>query len=146
MVNRIYNIKEIDTIKNSEGQTNQAPFLYKGFNSRRIKNKFKEYDVDLVKQDLLNHFNIKRGEKLENPAFGTSIWNILYEPMTNENIQLIKEDVELVLNRDPRISVLAIKVDSLETGVRVEADLLYKNVNLREKIAFDFDNKNIPQK
>ena len=65
MANRIYNIKEVSTVKNSQGQTNSVPFLYKGFNSRRPKTKFKEYDVDLVKQDLLNHFNIRRGEKLK---------------------------------------------------------------------------------
>lgn len=146
MANRIYNIKQVDTIKNSEGQSNVGPFLYKGFNSRRIKSKFKEYDVDLVKQDLLNHFNIKRGEKLENPSFGTSIWNLLYEPMNDDNLRLIRADVEAVLNRDPRISINNIKVDPLENGVRVEADLVYKSINLREKIAFDFDNKQLPQK
>ena len=33
----------------------------------------KIYDIELVKQDLLNHFNIIKGEKLENPDFGTNI-------------------------------------------------------------------------
>jgi phage baseplate assembly protein W len=145
MANRIYNIKEVSTVKNSQGQTNSVPFLYKGFNSRRPKTKFKEYDVDLVKQDLLNHFNIRRGEKLENPSFGTSIWDMLYEPMNDENIQAVRDDVEIVLNRDPRIQILEIKVDAVENGIRVEADLLYKNINLREKIAFDFENKRIPK-
>lgn len=145
MANRIYNIKEVSTIKTSSGQNVTSPFLYKGFNSRRPKTKFKEYDVDLVKQDLLNHFNIRRGEKLENPSFGTGIWDMLYEPMNDENIARIREDVEIVLNRDPRIQIVEIKVDAVENGIRVEADLLYRGINLREKIAFDFENKRIPK-
>ena len=30
-------------------------------------------DIDLIKRDLTNHFSIKRGEKLENPNFGTMV-------------------------------------------------------------------------
>ena len=31
------------------------------------------YDLALIKQDLLNHFHIRQGEKLHNPKFGTII-------------------------------------------------------------------------
>ena len=43
---------------------------------------FKLYDIQLVKQDIINHFHIRQGELLSNPSFGTIIWDILYEPLT----------------------------------------------------------------
>jgi phage baseplate assembly protein W len=146
MANKIYNVKKAETIKSSIGQSNTGLFLYKGFNSRRQKDKFKEYDVDLVKQDLLNHFNIKRGEKLENPSFGTGIWALLYEPMNDETVNRIKADVEEVVNRDPRVQPLNIQVNVVDQGVRIELDLFYVNTNVREKMAVNFDNSQRPQR
>ena len=35
--------------------------------------KFRLTDAELIKRDLLNHFAIRKGEKLENPNFGTII-------------------------------------------------------------------------
>ena len=48
---------------------------YKGFSTNNRSKKFRVTDFELVKQDLINHFNIRKGEKLMNPNFGTIIWN-----------------------------------------------------------------------
>ena len=47
------------------------------------------YDLALIKQDLINHFHIRKGEKLENPEFGTIIWEMLFEPLTEQSKQMI---------------------------------------------------------
>ena len=57
---------------------------YRGFTTINVAKKFRLVDFDLVKQDLINHFNIKKGEKLMQPNFGSIIWNCLYEPLTPE--------------------------------------------------------------
>ena len=46
----------------------QKTQVFSGFSTqgREFKDP-KLYDIELVKQDLLNHFNIRKGEKLENP-------------------------------------------------------------------------------
>ena len=51
------------------------------------------FDIELIKRDLLNHFSIKRGEKLENPNFGTTIPWLLFEPF-NETIEKAIEEVK----------------------------------------------------
>src|SRR6056297_3288070 len=59
------------------------------------------YDIALIKQDLLNHFNIKKGEKLSDPTFGTIIWSAIYEPLTEPVKQAIVDDVTEIVNYDP---------------------------------------------
>ena len=51
---------------------------YRGISTVNNDNqKFGLYDVGLIKQDLINHFHISQGEKLENPTFGTIIWDVI---------------------------------------------------------------------
>jgi phage baseplate assembly protein W len=142
MANRLYNQKTVAVNKASIGNANIGSFTYKGFSSKESKSNFKLYDIDLVKQDLINHFHIKKGEKLENPNFGTVIWDLLFEPMTEEVRTLIAKDVEEIINFDPRIAVQAVNVDSTDQGIQITAELLYLPFNVSERMTFDFDRSN----
>ncbi len=117
-------------------------FTYKGFNSQETKNKFKTYDIDLVKQDIVNHFYIRKGEKLMNPDFGTAIWDLLFEPFTEEVKRLITEDVEQIINYDPRIAINSVSIDATDMGIRIEAAITYLPFNINERMVFDFDKEN----
>jgi phage baseplate assembly protein W len=142
MANRLYNQKTVAVNKASIGNANIGSFTYKGFSSKENKSNFKLYDIDLVKQDLINHFHIKKGEKLENPNFGTIIWDLLFEPMTEEVRTLIAKDVEEIINYDPRIVVQTVNVDSTDQGIQISAELLYLPFNVSERMIFDFDRNN----
>lgn len=144
MANRIYNVKIVEGEKASVGNINLTSFTYKGFNSRNLDSKFKQYDIDLIKQDLLNHFNIRKGEKLQNPEFGTIIWSMLFEPMNDENLRLIARDVEEIINRDPRTEAENVTVEGTEYGVRISATLRYIPLDYTEQLAIDFDKQNSP--
>ena len=63
--------------------------LYKGFSTINRNKKFRATDVELVKQDLINHFSVRKGEKLMQPNFGTIIWDMLFEPLDEKNKSLI---------------------------------------------------------
>lgn len=139
---KLYNQKTVAsksaTVVSNEG----AAFTYKGFNSQETKNHFKMYDIDLVKQDIINHFYIRKGEKLMNPDFGTVIWDLLFEPFTEEVKRLITEDVEQIINYDPRISINSVTIDSTDMGIRIEADIRYLPFNINERMVFNFDKEN----
>jgi len=141
---KLYNQKTVATNKASIGNTQVGSYTYKGFNSRNFKSGFKQYDVDLVKQDLLNHFHIKQGQKLQNPEFGTIIWDMLFEPMSEENKRLITKDVETIINADPRTRVNAVTIDATEHGIRIEVEMVYLPFNVVDRLALDFDSRNIP--
>jgi phage baseplate assembly protein W len=139
---KLYNQKTVAVNKASVGSAGSNTFAYKGFNSSESKKNYKLYDADLVKQDLINHFYIRKGEKLENPEFGTVIWDILFEPFTEEVKNIISKDVETIINYDPRIQVNEIQIDSTDQGIRIQADITYIPFNINERMTFNFDKNN----
>lgn len=100
------------------------------------------YDIALVKQDIINHFHIRQGEKLENPEFGTIIWDILYEPMTDDLKQAVVDNVTQIINYDPRVRVDSIVVSTAENGIIVECQITYLTYNISEKMRMLFDENN----
>lgn len=140
-MSRIYNKKSVASLTASVTDSN-ASFTYKGFSSKESKNTFKLHDIDLVKQDIMNHFYIRKGEKLMNPDFGTVIWDLLFEPFTEEVKKLNTDDVEAIINYDPRIAINSVSIDSTDMGIRIQADITYLPFNINEKMMFDFDKEN----
>ncbi len=138
---KLYNQQSVATNKATTAQTSSS-VRYKGFSSNETKNNFKLYDIELVKRDLMNHFYIRKGEKLENPNFGTIIWDMLFENFTSEVRRLITEDVEQIINYDPRVKVNALTIDSTDQGIRIQADVVYLPFNINERMTFDFDKTN----
>jgi len=141
MANRLYNQKTVAVNKASVGDRGGS-FAYKGFSSSESSKNFKLYDIDLVKQDLINHFYIRKGEKLENPEFGTVIWDMIFEQFTEDVKTAIAKDVEDILNYDPRIAVSEVQIDSTDQGIRIQADIVYVPFNINERMTFDFDKNN----
>jgi phage baseplate assembly protein W len=138
---KLYNQQSVATNRATTAQTSSS-FRYKGFSSNETKNNFKLYDIELVKRDLMNHFYIRKGEKLENPNFGTIIWDMLFENFTAEVRRLITEDVEQIINYDPRVKVNTLTIDSTDQGIRIQADIVYLPFNVNERMTFDFDKTN----
>ena len=97
---------QTNALKNTE----KLPTVEKGSRS------FVKYDLQLIKQDIFNHFHIRQGEKLENPEFGTIIWDILYEPLTDGLQEAIIKNVTDIINYDPRVSVNKVQIDAFESG------------------------------
>ena len=138
---KLYNKKSVASLSATTSES-QAAFTYKGFNSKDSAANFKAYDIDIVKQDIVNHFYIRKGEKLMNPDFGTVIWDLLFEPFTEEVKKLIVEDVEQIINYDPRIAINSVVIDTTDMGIRIEADITYLPFNINERMTFDFDKQN----
>jgi len=141
MATKLYNQKTAAQ-RAAEVLENQGQFVYKGFSSKEPTKNFKLYDIDLVKQDLINHFYIRKGEKLENPEFGTVIWDMLFEPFDEEAKEIISKDVETIINYDPRFAVNEIQIDSTDQGIRIQAELVYVPFNITEVMTFNFDRNN----
>lgn len=141
---KIYSNKIIAKGKVISSVDEKTQFRYKGFSSTEYKKNFKIYDIDVVKQDILNHFNIRKGEKLENPTFGTEIYDLLYEQLTPEVKEKIGKEVQTVLNFDRRIQVERLSIDSTMFGVSVIVEATFLPFNVIDKIQLDFDrNTNI---
>jgi len=114
--------------------------LYRGYNTvDNNTTKTRLEDADLIRRDLINHFNIRKGEKLMRPEFGTIVWDLLFEPLTEDVQQAIIDDVKQVVNYDPRITVEKMLVDSYDNGILIELNIRIKNSNQTDVLNLKFD-------
>jgi phage baseplate assembly protein W len=114
---------------------------YKGFSTIDQYKKFRLTDLDLIKRDLLNHFAIRKGEKLMNSEFGSIIWNLLFEPLTADVKALVVDDIQRVVGYDPRIRVDNVLVDQLDTGLQVQIELTVLPDNYSDVLSLQFDRE-----
>ena len=116
---------------------------FKGFSSRADRQNFKVYDFECAKQDLINRLSVRKGERVENPEFGTIIYDVLFEPFTEALKETIIEDVTANLNADPRISTESIDVLEADHGIAIQATLKYVPLDITEKLQFKFDENSL---
>jgi len=117
--------------------------MYRGISTVNPDNtNFSLNDIGLIKQDIINHFHISQGEKLENPEFGTIIWDVIHDPLTSDLENAIKENVEQIINGDPRVRANSIIITPFEAGIQIEVDLTYVKYNISEKMRLTFDENN----
>lgn len=86
--------------------------LYKGFSSFEYQENgtFKITDIELVKLDILNHIFTRRGERVRMPTFGTSVPDLVFEPLDDETIENLESELRLVFDYDPRVELLNLQV------------------------------------
>jgi len=117
-----------------------AVATYKGYST--ISNTFgtvRMTDTDLIKRDILNHLAIRKGEKLMNGNFGTSINDLIMDPLTEETKQLIVQEITDVIKSDPRIAADQILIDEFDAGILVELRIRYVTTNQVEILQVRFD-------
>lgn len=116
------------------------PKMFKGFSTISPDTEhYNLYDFDLIKQDLLNHFHVRQGERLMQPLFGTIIWDLIFEPLTENLKNMILDDVNTIVNYDPRISASNVSVSTYETGIQIDCTLTFNPYNISEAIKLRFD-------
>tara|TARA_Y100000592_G_C5357524_1_gene261943 strand:- start:189 stop:602 length:414 start_codon:yes stop_codon:yes gene_type:complete len=127
------------------GGSNQGSdkVTFKGFSSKADKKNFKLYDFEAAKQDLINRLSVRKGERVENPEFGTIIYDTLFEPFTDTLKEAILDDVTANLNADPRISTTEIIVTEADHGIAIQATIRYVPLDITEKLRFSFDENSL---
>jgi len=114
--------------------------VFRGFSSRSENTNYKLYDFQLIKQNLINRLNTRKGERVENPEFGTIIYDVLFEPLTETLKEQIATDITRNVNADPRVQASDIVITENQRGLTVEVALTYRPYDVTEKLALTFDD------
>jgi phage baseplate assembly protein W len=115
---------------------------YRGFSTTNPSRKSVSiYDLECIRQDIINHFHIRQGEKLSDPEFGCIIWDVLFDPLTEVLKEAIAENVTEIINFDPRVTAKKIIVDSYDHGVQIQCDITYLAYDISEYLQLRFDNR-----
>lgn len=94
-----------------------------GFNTIGQNKKFTAVDFDLIKIDLLNAFNIRQGELVGRPGYGTILWNYLFEGQTQDTQSAILREIQRVCAEDPRVYISGIQLFPQENGLLIQLGL-----------------------
>ncbi len=128
------NLNNVTTRQNSQ--------FYRGFSTvDESTTNVKLYDFDLIKQDILNQFNTRKGERVMNPAFGSVIWDLIYEPLTPGVKQQISSDIDRILNSDPRVVPTLVNIVEQDYGFLLEITLSYLGTDVSDSMILSFDKR-----
>jgi phage baseplate assembly protein W len=110
-----------------------------GFNTQGQYKKFTLVDTELIKRDLLNAFNIRQGQLPGRPEYGTSLWDNLFENITDELVNSINREVQRVAGGDPRLQVISSYVYAQDNGMLIELEIQYAPSTDATRLAIFFD-------
>jgi phage baseplate assembly protein W len=91
--------------------------------------KFALVDEQLVVQDFINALNIRKGTKVGNPGYGTTLWDFVFDPSTLDVVQQIQQEIRRVVNGDPRLVINTISVYPKDNGILIELELAIQPFN-----------------
>lgn len=94
-----------------------------GFSTIDRYKKFTLVDFDLIKRDLLNAFNIRQGELVGRPGYGTTIWDNVFENQTQETLRNLTTEIERVVGGDPRIQVTNLELFPQQNGILIQLEV-----------------------
>lgn len=103
--------------------------------------KYRLTDQQLVVRDLLNAFNIPKGQKVGQPEYGTTLWDFIFEPNTQDTQQQITDEVRRIASADPRIRLGYVKCFPEENGVLIEVQLSVNPFNQATLLNVFFNSK-----
>ena len=100
-------------------------------------------DLDLALQDLDNHFHIRKGEKWNNPNFGSNLPYYVFQPLDDATVALIEQDVIEVIQYDPRFDLVSntVRVNEDEHSVVLRAEVLYLPTTTVADLVIKFDQE-----
>ena len=113
--------------------------LFRGFSTvDRVKAPFSVNDVELVKRDLLNEFNTRKGERLMRPNYGSLVWDLLMNPEDSFTNDEIKEDIQRIIDKEQRVELINIDIFTSDHSIRAEVELEYVILKSKDVLYLEF--------
>lgn len=112
-----------------------------GFNTINQYKKFTLTDFALIKRDFLNYLNIPQGQLPGRPDIGTTLWNLIFEPQTEQTASLITEEIQRIVGQDPRIYLSDTTVYPQINGVLIEVEIQTVQGQNAERLSVFFDQQ-----
>jgi phage baseplate assembly protein W len=101
--------------------------------------KFRLTDERLVVQDLINALNIRQGEKVGQPDYGTTIWGYVFDPNIQDTQLALETEIRRIASQDPRLMINYVNAYPQENGILMEIELSIVPFNQTELLSIFFD-------
>jgi phage baseplate assembly protein W len=84
--------------------------------------------------------NIRQGEKVGQPSYGTTLWNFVFEPNTPDMQFALDNEIRRVASQDPRILIDYVKAYPQENGILMEVQIGVQPFNQALLLSVFFDS------
>ena len=101
--------------------------------------KYRLVDENLVIQDFVNALNIRQGQKVGKPGYGTTLWNFVFEPNTSDVQFRLENEIRRVASQDPRLELNSVKAFPQENGILIEVEMSVAPFNNAQFLNVFFD-------
>lgn len=101
--------------------------------------KFVLVDEKLVLTDFVNALNIRQGEKVGNPAYGSAVWSFIFEPNTADSQFQLESELRRLAALDPRLIINTVNAYPFESGILVEMEIAIAPLNNPQLLNVFFD-------
>lgn len=105
-----------------------------------VGNQFGLVDAVLVIQDFVNSLNIRQGEKVGQPGYGTTLWSFIFEPNTADVQFQLENEIRRVANTDPRLIINTIRAYPQENGILLEVEMAVSPFNQANLLSVFFNS------
>jgi len=110
------------------------------FNSPSV---FKQtfFSKDAIRNNILNYFLTNKNERYLNVGFGADLRSFIFEQITSDNTEYLKEDIQSKLNSYfPNILINELNIFQSPDENKITMDLKYsiKNTGINDKIEITF--------
>jgi len=96
---------------------------------------------DAVKNNLINYFLTNPGERVANPTFGAGLRQYIFNQITDNNLDFLKEDIqEKLATNFPRVVVESVEVasDNDKNTIKVSIKYFIANTDINDTLELSF--------
>ncbi|MDA9993319.1 GPW/gp25 family protein [bacterium] len=90
------------------------------------------YGKDLIIEDLMNNLMTRKGERIMMPTYGSIIHDLIFEPLTPELKDLIRKDINYIIDGDPRVRLEVLNIT--DTNHTIDIQLSVSIIPTNEKV------------
>jgi phage baseplate assembly protein W len=105
-----------------------------------VGSQFGLVDTPLVIQDFVNSLNIRQGEKVGQPGYGTTLWSFIFEPNTTDVQFQLENEIRRVANFDPRLILNTVRAYPHENGILLEVEIAVSPFNQALELSVFFNS------
>lgn len=99
----------------------------------------KDYDQEAVRSNIIALFNMPLRLRVMRPELGTTVYNLVFEPITSLLIARLDRSIRATIERgEPRATVLDITIT--QDGTKLIADIVYQVNGLNDNVQISLPN------
>ncbi len=117
--------------------------IFSGFSS--IQGLDVIHDEELIKQDLLNQINTRKGERLMDPEYGCIVWDLIFELKSASILSEIETDLRRIVNSEPRVMLQNIQILEEEHGYIGVVELYFNEFKSVGSLQVEFNQRILNQ-